>query len=55
MQAHADGPDRGWWLSPTVDGGFTQTWDTVGAGKNQPTFERAHLRRALSSVCEGES
>ena len=36
MRAHADGPDRGWWLSPTVDEGFTQAWDTVGAGKINP-------------------
>ena len=32
--------------SPTLDEGFTQTWDTVGAGANQPTSERAHLRGA---------
>jgi hypothetical protein len=23
-------------VSPTVDGGFTQAWDTVGAGKTNP-------------------
>jgi len=31
----------------TVDEGFTQAWDTEGAGKEIPTFERAHLRRAF--------
>ncbi|MFW6117213.1 MAG: hypothetical protein ACOC6G_01340 [Thermoproteota archaeon] len=30
---------------PSYDDGFTQTWDTVGAGKN-PMPERARLRGA---------
>ena len=33
-------------ISPTLDEGFTQAWDTVGAGAYQPTSERAHLRGA---------
>jgi hypothetical protein len=36
MRAHADGPDRGWCVSSTVDEGSTQAWDTVGAGKTNP-------------------
>jgi len=38
-RAHADGPNRGWWFPPTLDEGFTQAWDTVGAGAN-PTHVR---------------
>jgi hypothetical protein len=47
MRAHTDGLDRGWWFPPAGEEGYTQVWDTVGAGEIQPTFERAHLRRAF--------
>jgi|YelNatPaOPRAMG01_1025707.scaffolds.fasta_scaffold01373_20 hypothetical protein len=32
------------------EGGFTQAWDTVGAGANHPMPERAYPRGALSST-----
>jgi len=31
------------WLAQTCDGGFTQTWDTVGAGKNIPHQRELNL------------
>jgi len=41
-------------ISPTHEEGFTQAWDTVGAGAYHPTSERAHLRGAFGSGCEVE-
>jgi len=38
-RAHADGPNRGWWFHLPFEEGFTQAWDTVGAGAN-PTHVR---------------
>jgi len=47
-ETHADGPNgRGEHYAYSCDGGFTQTWNTVGAGKN-PTPRELNLEERMA-------